>query len=361
MATALRPPRDVLGKRVDLFAALYHYVSRDLRVYAKTLDASDRKWFEYLIHGFLGEFRRWNRAELSGYFGILHAKGVNRYVSLAGHAFLHIAYDLPRTIAESLADPRLNSGSAEEKNRRRLAYVAVSPRFPDIIVDFLDDQWLARHFGETKLGRSVIEQITYWAIALRTVAWVHAEVLHDNPAQRRNMEREILECLHRAARLATARGLKGIPAFHVMDTRAQYPLLFAWGLSDQTEVIITLTSTLVAAASVAYRWYQARRRSGRSTRADKPLAESLLQEVRALVDVMQAAVTTGRYRESLERVNARSDSIASTRAGDDEDDEVMRRIALFGSTLLEDVSRSLLGLNSVVIDRGLPSPSGRET
>ena len=340
-----RPPRDALGKRVDLFAGLYHYVSRDLRMYAKTLEASDRKWFEHLIRGFLAEFRKWNRADLSGYFGILHAKGVNKYVALAGHAFLHIAYDLPRTIADALADPILSIGTVDEKNRRRLAYVAVSPRFPDIMTDFLDDHWLGKHFDDTRFGRSIIEQITYWAIALRTAAWVHAEVLFDNPGARRAMEREILECLQRAARIATSRGVKGIPAFHVMDARPQYAMLFAWGLSDRSEMIITLTSAVVAAASLGYRWYQSRRTRHVSASAEVPFAENVVRELRTLVEVVREAVTNGKH-ERLTRVSSGGETVTLPVESDDEEAEVMRRIALFGSVLLEDISRSLLGLQA---------------
>jgi hypothetical protein len=339
----MRRPRNALGKRVDLFAHLYYQVTRDLRSYAKTLQPSDRRWFGYLIRGFLRQFRDWDNSDLSGYFAIIHAKPVSRYVTLAGYAFLHIAYDLPRTIADSLVHPQVGPASLTDLNRRRLAYVAVSPRFPDIIVDFLEDRWLVRHFGESKFGRAVIEQIAYWAIALRTVAWVHAEILRDGPARRRAMEQQILECLHRSARIATARGMKGIPSFHTMDLKAVTPMLFAWPLSDQSEIVVTIASAAVAAASLAYQSYR-QRRTRRSPSMPESLGSALERELRRLTGVIEEAMVKGEPGVILPRVQTQAPIAAYADEVDENGREVLRRIELFGSVLLEDVSRALLGL-----------------
>src|SRR5437773_185579 len=97
--------------RTERFDKLYSQVTRDLRAFLveeqhlQRLSPQCALWFDCLMRLFLNEFGRWPLyagTAVGEYLALLESPGVHSDFRLAGHAFLHIAYDLPRCIAPTL-------------------------------------------------------------------------------------------------------------------------------------------------------------------------------------------------------------------------------------------------------------------
>lgn len=163
------------------FAGLYDRVTKTLREHLVTelgvgaLAPPDLAWFEDLIVQFDIEFHHWNSygpSPIRTYLTLFEDPRVSRYLRLAAHAYLHIAYDLPRVISTTL----LRAPGSRDSKRR--AFLRPGPVF---LKAFLMH---ARAGGFGGPGRIIgrfkpVQMLAYWVIALRTVAWVHAEILAD--------------------------------------------------------------------------------------------------------------------------------------------------------------------------------------
>ena len=104
------------------------------------------------------------------YLELFQGPGVNPQLRLAAHAYLHIAFDLPRVISTTLPPQGANRVSM------RRAFLRPGPVFLEAF---------RAHARSGKLGRlakflgrfEVTRALGYWVLTLRTVAWVQAELL----------------------------------------------------------------------------------------------------------------------------------------------------------------------------------------
>lgn len=166
---------------ISRFQSIYDAVTLDLREYLREehtatpsrLSADEAEWFDFLIVTFQSEYRRWERSTHPDIIKYLQtAESCNRDLKLAAHVFLHVAYDLPRIIQCSF------SRFPGMETRGRGVFVRPGPRFLRVFQDQMRDGTfgvVGRLVGQLDAARA----LGYWLIALRSVAWIHAEMLDD--------------------------------------------------------------------------------------------------------------------------------------------------------------------------------------
>jgi hypothetical protein len=160
------------------FKALYDVVTRELLAFVDQSGwkADEQEWFRALIAAFDLKFAEWQSPpfdEIQKY--LKRFDGAGRDMRLAGHVFLHIAFDLPRAIAET-------PPPASPETRRGQLFLAPSSLFPKIFINFARDGGLGilgRVFGRVH----AMQILGFWVLALRAQCWVHAAVLAEDRAR----------------------------------------------------------------------------------------------------------------------------------------------------------------------------------
>ncbi|MET0984306.1 MAG: hypothetical protein ABW034_02755 [Steroidobacteraceae bacterium] len=197
------------------FRGLYDAVTQRLWDFALDLEhksrfsTADLQWFWDIITGFTHEFAQWPSAPsgpIRDYLDCLENRNVSSAFRVAGHAFLHVAYDLPRVIADNLA----GKGPAD-RMRLRSMFLRPNPVFRELFMDQVRQGlmgFFARPLGYLKPA----EILSYWLLTLRTVAWIHAETLVDAGAGRPTLEQQLAHGLLNAAQESLkVKGLARVP------------------------------------------------------------------------------------------------------------------------------------------------------
>lgn len=169
-------------------------------------------WYRYLIDAFLVEFDQWESPachDISHYLTLFNRGRLPSAFRTAGHAFLHIGYDLPRVLANSMTTPPFDQ---IPRSRLRTLFLWPAPMFRQVFLEQIKDGMfgaLARPFGYVK----PLEILAYWILALRSVAWIHGEILADAPVgQRTSLEENLARSLLKAGLEARrASWLSGVP------------------------------------------------------------------------------------------------------------------------------------------------------
>src|SRR5688572_24553580 len=129
------------------FEAIYRAVTGDLTMWvaeeaaAGRLTRVEQQWFEQqLIPGFLAEYTRWPAAvgDIKKYLDAFDAPRVHGDLRLAAHVFLHIAYDLPRVIANTFVAPQ-----RFDPHLGRAVFIRPGPRFLKVFLN----EMRRGHFG----------------------------------------------------------------------------------------------------------------------------------------------------------------------------------------------------------------------
>jgi hypothetical protein len=236
----------------DDFGDMYAEVKKILNYYVAEavrrgeMTPSEQVWFDSIIAGFTREFQAWPniaQPEIAKYIGLFVRGRASFQLRIAAHAFLHIAYDLPRVIADSLI--RVPTA---DRPRLRTLFLRPAPLFRDVFLARARRGQLgilARPVGYFKPA----EILCYWVIALRSVAWIHAEVLVDSPgSSRAALESGLASALLCAGIEAKKhKWVFGIPKF---DNSRIFQLSPASLLVDQPWILPTLAAiALVGLAS----------------------------------------------------------------------------------------------------------------
>ena len=242
----------------DRFNELYGQVTKDLITWvdeeaqAGRLDQMQATWFlGELIPGFEAEFRAWGTAkgDVATYLWAFDRPSVHSDLRLAAHVFLHIAYDLPRVIANSIAS------NPSVTNWGRAAFVRPGPRFLKV---FLKEMRSGKFGLVAKLSSrwDAAQMLGYWVIALRSVAWIHGEILADpSGGPRPALEQRMAQAMQEAGALALQhRWLWGVE--NLDNARLTSALPFGAAISAQT--VGTIAAAAAAAAVLGGLW-QARR------------------------------------------------------------------------------------------------------
>jgi hypothetical protein len=159
---------------------------------------TEARWFEFLVAEFRKQFLQWEapvHPEIESYLSLFDS--ASRPVRVAGHAFLHVGYDLPRVLASSFSKFHLT------RSRLRTLFLRPAPLFREIFLA----QARRGSFGlfSRPLGFvKPMEILAYWLLALRSVAWIHSEILADAGTQalRRDQERALAVALLESGRKA---------------------------------------------------------------------------------------------------------------------------------------------------------------
>lgn len=197
------------------FARLYGLVSKQLAdlttgPYWRTQD--ERDWLAYRTIAFQQLFEDWGHDQnLAQYLADLveyEGKRVHRLYRLAGHVYLHVAYDLVRGVAATLSSAQIVSPAElcvdpmqsktfahptrvfiNSRPAARLAFLAAAPAFSRA----LESNEALALLGEvtpffrifSAMGRRkrrlVLSTISQWVLTLRNAAFVTAEVIADSP------------------------------------------------------------------------------------------------------------------------------------------------------------------------------------
>jgi hypothetical protein len=123
--------RPVPGTRP--FWNVYSKVTKKLREFViHRGDQNIEEFLEFLIGGFYSEYENWDKPGPShGYFTFFR-RARFRSLRLVAHAYFHMGYDLPRTIASSLtASPELDI-LAKGRNEVRSTFLQLNQVFPEV-------------------------------------------------------------------------------------------------------------------------------------------------------------------------------------------------------------------------------------
>lgn len=204
------------------FARLYGIVTEKLSSLAADSywrEDAERRWLAYLVVVFQQLFEDWERdVNLTTYLSALerwpagYGRPVHRVFRLAGHVYLHVAYDLVRGVAGTLdASPSVHRTELEvaasstdtfvtpapviaaSRPDARLTFLAAAPAFSEALdseagVDLLGDVTLwAKVLGvlTKRKRRLALQAIAQWVLALRNAALITAEIIADMPPTRR--------------------------------------------------------------------------------------------------------------------------------------------------------------------------------
>ncbi len=236
------------------FEKLYAAVTASLRTFALAgrakvqVSNQELQWFEYLIQGFLVEFQNWSsptHTEIDEYLSMFDRGKASLPLRVAAHAFLHVGFDLPRVIADSLAKfpvPRW---------RLRALFLRPAPLFREIFFT----QAKAGTFG--LLGRPLgfvkpMEVLAYWLLSLRSVAWIHAEILADAASHvRRAKEHALAQAVLDTGRIALdSAWIFGIPK---LDSSQIFQVTPAPLLLVDARMLATLAALAIGGMALRFR------------------------------------------------------------------------------------------------------------
>jgi hypothetical protein len=239
----MNPP----SARFDDFAALYADVTVELTRFGSDahglgqITTDELDWWLDVMQRFTLEFCKWRSPPLppiQEYLALFDGGG-SRTMRLAAHAFLHVGYDLPRAIADSLI------ASPLPRYRLRSIFVRPAPLFRQIFVRRAREGsfgLLARPLGYLKAA----EVLSYWLLSLRSVAWIHAEVLADTPA-RGALELDLAQGLLEAGKAARAyRGILGVPVLDNSTLLQVSAPVMLWDIVPAASTIAALSLAGIA-------------------------------------------------------------------------------------------------------------------
>lgn len=196
-------------ENVKPFSILYEKVEQYLTAYVSNrknpdrLSLQEKEWFTFLITNFRTEFSKWEADLKLHHYLDYFRDGSNAYKTL-GCAYLHIAYDLPRVIADSLKVQH-SFASGLDIGRARGIYLQQAPAFFELIENHGTNKEVFGRFFSFLNGIipdrfSLVGVMGNWILALRTTAWVHAEILNSCvPGKRAELEDTLLNAINQAA------------------------------------------------------------------------------------------------------------------------------------------------------------------
>lgn len=202
------------GTATAAFATIYRDVTTRLRGIATKahIDQRNTNWVLYLVQSFHNQYLTWQwKPAIRAYLTDFHRRRSPKLFSLSGDVYLHIAYDLPRVIADSLSRPGpddFNVQVIDPTNRfdARVLYLSAGPEFYEVLEQHATTFSVAGFFAfPAIIGRklSALQVLGHWVIALRNTAWIHAEALCDS-VNRTQREDQLLNAVLQAATTATS-------------------------------------------------------------------------------------------------------------------------------------------------------------
>ncbi len=169
------------------FRLLYENVTDEIREHAskKLWKIPELIYIEFLIAGFFKEYCGWKTPipnELKTYLEVVESRSMYRAANLMAHAYLHMAYDLPRTIAAARqASPALPLHPSVAMER----YLELKPVFEKVLhnnATAFRMFGVMAPFGFVLRGSwSLAAVIAKWAGEIRAVALSRSDIWLNPP------------------------------------------------------------------------------------------------------------------------------------------------------------------------------------
>lgn len=316
--------------RTDDFAQLYAVVTARVNawawhrlpghVFGSPVSPQDRAWLSYLVEVFQQLFEDWSEdPELELYLrsleryppGQARARRVDRQFRLAGHVYLHIAFDLPRGLAGSIPashqpDPveppelQVRAGSpafvmpaavrATSVDDARRIFMAAAPVFEEALTSREGRALLHRVslrarllglLGERFEGE-VLAAIGHWAPSLRSAAFLMAETILAVPPPRRaalvtRLRGALIAELMKASERRNMLGLVTIPP-PIFSVAAPLYVALGWVQTSWHGPALAAAGLVI----VAVLYWRRRQRQAQVARAVDALGVAMLEAIYAL-------------------------------------------------------------------------------
>lgn len=172
------------------FHSVYEFVTSAMRDYNKR-NPSARLFLEYVIEMFFEEYLKWPDAQFNTkqYLDDWDAKSTQPAYRLIGHAYLHIAWDLPRVI-QSCFPFGVHGRFGISQRDAALHFRTTNGLFPEVLDKSFSDPKIV---GKFALASRFIEErsrlLNYallWMLEIRSDAWMLGVLLGEtaDPTQR---------------------------------------------------------------------------------------------------------------------------------------------------------------------------------
>jgi len=200
------PPEGL--KETKPFALVYSDVTTAIRkYYAKHPEA--KLFLEYLIESFYEEYLLWTAEFPERYLSAWHRKASGRAYRLIGHAYLHIAWDLPRVVAECMPEGRLEAFQISEEDAA-YHFGQANAIFRDVLHRNLrrfEVAGLVSGPGRLFSAHSAfVESMLHWIITMRMTAWLLGASLARQTAEHRA---ELVKLLQESVEREAHAAIKG--------------------------------------------------------------------------------------------------------------------------------------------------------
>lgn len=164
---------------VSCFESLYRNVTRAMEEFrddpANRLIRDEQKWITCLVDGFKARYDNWASAETSYLDTLYRRRPPRKLVRFAGHAYLHIAFDLPVVIAESLVTNKDGTKPLVSASRGSQIF----GQLEDALESALRADWERPLSVEVALKLKWDDAVLGWVVGLRNSSWKHAVELAD--------------------------------------------------------------------------------------------------------------------------------------------------------------------------------------
>lgn len=197
------PP--TLQAQTSSFLALYRQVTNMIHDHAKSHGWAEpeRVFIDYLVAGFFEEYRDWQMKPTTGaYLKLFSSPSHLDALRVVAHAYLHIAYDLPRVLAQSFQDvrPPLIPIDAPARINRFLELQDGLKRVLDAAgSDTRIMGGLAHAIRLIPWRSHFLDVFGNWILVLRSNAFLHAEVLAADTRLRPTREQHLFVSVYKAA------------------------------------------------------------------------------------------------------------------------------------------------------------------
>lgn len=213
-------------RRVRRFQSLYRSVTLQMRRYrddaTNALTVDEIQWLSNLIAGFQERFDNWPTHEIE-YLEALYGQNWDTF-TVAGHAYLHVSYDLPIVIADSLLGQAASQKALVSTVRASEIYLSLEKGFKDAVHSDWEKPFLVKLFLWRRLEFDTV--FLAWLVHLRNGAWIHASQIASSSDSDRS---ELREALHERVQQKLARALEQTWPWSRIFGLSSPGALTAWG------------------------------------------------------------------------------------------------------------------------------------
>jgi hypothetical protein len=210
-----------------------------------------------LISGFYQQYRNWNdpSGAIVAHLQYLHSEAPIVAFELMAHAYLHMAYDLPCTIAEALIHFEKQPPGPSSFAAFRFRFLELEPGFErtaDDVASQSDVLGAASFLNRIAPRRWKLSYVfAVWVLRIRSNAYLQAEGIFDFRADRTRLENALLAKVIANQQEMVKNAYKPLLWFRLLGTPVLFPVFLA--VSDhQTLVSALYAITALVVLLLAY-------------------------------------------------------------------------------------------------------------